>query len=635
MSIKTLFPNTSPSLLLDFANVKALDSRVSFVRTTTAAYYDGKTVAKAEENLLIRSQEFDNASWVGTALSVTSGVTAPDATSTAFTLDEGTAFGVHSLHQVPSLLSSTTYTFSCFIKNVDAGFAGLAINTTSAANYGTVEFDLSGSGSVNRTAVSGTGFSIVASSITAVGNSWFRCVATITLGSASVSDARATIYPSDGSGSFDARGRPSYTGESKTIEAWGAQLEQRSAVTAYTPTTTQAITNYIPVLLTAASGVARFDHNPTTGESLGLLIEEQRTNLLVRSEEFDNASWSIIGTVTVPTNQVIAPDGTLTADKFVLGDTIASNNAAVFQSATKPATSAPYTTSLYVKAGEFNSLRLILRDAASASNFVQAFFNLATGTIAQAANAGGTFTAASAAITAVGNGWYRVSVTGTSSTETSISVRILNYQNGTGIATGDGFSGIFIWGAQLEAGAFPTSYIPTVAATVTRNADAASMTGTNFSSWFGGAPQGTVYAEASSFGIVGTAADDRRHFWSLNQDASLNTNVVNAYLLSNGGGAVARSNADTTSTLPSIGTATNGLNIKYALAYDGQNILRNMNGTAASQARLLTSGNFNQLAFGSSSGGSSPIRLLNGTLKKLAFYPKALTAAELQAVTAS
>jgi hypothetical protein len=624
MSIKTLFPNTSPSLLLDFANVKALDSRVSFVRTTTAAYYDGKTVAKAEENLLIRSQEFDNASWVGTALSVTSGVTAPDATSTAFTLDEGTAFGVHSLHQVPSLLSSTTYTFSCFIKNVDAGFAGLAINTTSAANYGTVEFDLSGSGSVNRTAVSGTGFSIVASSITAVGNSWFRCVATITLGSASVSDARATIYPSDGSGSFDARGRPSYTGESKTIEAWGAQLEQRSAVTAYTPTTTQAITNYIPVLLTAASGVARFDHNPTTGESLGLLIEEQRTNLLVRSEEFDNASWSIIGTVTVPTNQVIAPDGTLTADKFVLGDTIASNNAAVFQSATKPATSAPYTTSLYVKAGEFNSLRLILRDAASASNFVQAFFNLATGTIAQAANAGGTFTAASAAITAVGNGWYRVSVTGTSSTETSISVRILNYQNGTGIATGDGFSGIFIWGAQLEAGAFPTSYIPTVAATVTRNADAASMTGTNFSSWYR-ADEGTFYTESAS---VQSAINS--NVLLVNQSgSSLNEALVVRHRTDGINFTVRQSATD--QAFISRFTLTPRSFGKFAATYAVNDIAAVLNAGAAGTDTTAVIPVVAQMIIGGDTNVSA--NLLNGTIKKLSYYPQALPAAQLQALT--
>jgi hypothetical protein len=159
------------------------------------------------------------------------------------------------------------------------------------------------------------------------------------------------------------------------------------------------------------------------------------------------------------------------------------------------------------------------------------------------------------------------------------------------------------------------------------------MTGANFSSWFGGAPQGTVYAEASTFATLDTVADNRRHFWSLNRDATNGSDIVNTFISSNGGSGVARSNADTISTLSNFGTATSGLSIKYALAYDGQNILRNMNGAAASQARLLTSGNFNQLAFGSQTGGSSPIRLLNGTMKKLAFYPKALTAAELAGLT--
>ena len=61
--------------------------------------------------------------------------------------------------------------------------------------------------------------------------------------------------------------------------------------------------------------------------------------------------------------------------------------------------------------------------------------------------------------------------------------------------TGDGYSGIYLWGAQLEAGAFPTSYIPTVASQVTRSADSASMTGANFSNWYR-QDEGTIYCEA-------------------------------------------------------------------------------------------------------------------------------------------
>jgi hypothetical protein len=629
-------PDIKPSLNLDFANVKKLDPRITYTRASTGAYYDGVTFAKAEENLLLRSQELDAAAWLKTNGTVAANTeAAPDGTTTADTLDEGAATGVHSLHQVPALLQSTTYTFSCFIKNVDAGFAGLAINTTSASNYGTVEFDLSGSGSVNRTNVSGVGFSIVASSITGVGNNWFRCVATITLGSASVSDARATIYMSDGSGSFDNRGRAIYTGTSKTIVIWGAQLEQRSALTDYTPTTTQPITNYVPALQTAASGEARFDHDPLTGESLGFLIEEQRTNLLLRSEEFETA-WTTVGTATASTNQVIAPDGTLTADKFVLGATILSGGAALSQNATKPATSAPYTTSLYAKAGEFNSLRVILRDAALASNFVQAFFNLATGTIAQAANASGTFTAASATITAVGNGWYRVSVTGTSATETSLNVRILNYQDGTGVATGDGYSGIYIWGAQLEAGAFPTSYIKTVASQATRNGDFAGIAETNFSSWFGNTPEGSVYTEATSFGFDGISAANRRHYFTLESNVlggSFGPDFLGVAGISNGVLTVARSGNDSTTTTNGSGVTslTNGQPVRYATSFTSSAIGRATNGISGADInRPVTSGRFTTLVIGAQNNGD---RVLNGTMRKLSIYPKAFNSATLQALT--
>ena len=84
MSIASLYPSINPSLLLDFANSKVLDPRITFTRTTTATYYDGVTTAVAEQNLLTYSQEFDNAAWSKTSGSVTANAdNAPDGTSTA------------------------------------------------------------------------------------------------------------------------------------------------------------------------------------------------------------------------------------------------------------------------------------------------------------------------------------------------------------------------------------------------------------------------------------------------------------------------------------------------------------------------------------------------------------------------
>jgi hypothetical protein len=114
MAIQTLYPAINPSLLLDFANVKALDPRITFTRTTTATYYDGKTTAKAEENLLLRSQDY-SATWTVTNLTPVTGKTAPDGTSTATEFTASAANG--TLTQAVTAIAGD-YTFSVFLRRV-------------------------------------------------------------------------------------------------------------------------------------------------------------------------------------------------------------------------------------------------------------------------------------------------------------------------------------------------------------------------------------------------------------------------------------------------------------------------------------------------------------------------------------
>ena len=242
------------------------------------------------------------------------------------------------------------------------------------------------------------------------------------------------------------------------------------------------------VMRTAPAGVPRIDFDPETGECKGLLIEEQRTNLLTYSEQFYNAAWTK-GRVSVVENAVISPDGTLTANKLV-EDTTASNTH--FITKTKNATSNAMTFSCYAKAAERTRFQLQAYEAITPASPVSVLFDLSTGTVVSS-----TGNTTSGYMVPVGNGWYHCVATGTAAlVSTTWNIRLAS--GSVTSYTGDGTSGIYIWGAQLEAGSFPTSYIKTEASEVTRAADTAVMTGTNFSDWANSV--GTILAKYKTAG---------------------------------------------------------------------------------------------------------------------------------------
>jgi len=227
---------------------------------------------------------------------------------------------------------------------------------------------------------------------------------------------------------------------------------------------------------TVAANQPRFDYDPVTGECKGLLIEESRQNLIINSEDFGNASWGKF-TSSIQTNIITAPDGNTTADKMVV--TLAGTGGGYVIRDLSITSGTTYTASCFVKAAEFSSFAFVFQSNAFGSNLF-ARFNLSTGTL-------GTIDAGvTASIQAFPNGWYRciATATATSTISSGVQFRVS--------LRGDGTSGIYIWGAQLETGAFPTSYIPTTASTVTRSADLVDMTGTNFSSWYN-QTEGTIY----------------------------------------------------------------------------------------------------------------------------------------------
>jgi hypothetical protein len=599
MSIKNLYPSIAPSLSLDFAKVKKLDPRITFTRTTTAKFYDGTSVAKAEENLLVRSQEFENATaWSGTTgisapTANTGDTTAPDGTSTADTI---TCLATTSAHRIGQgvAISAATQVVSVFAKAGTHNYVQLSIgNQTAHAN-----FDItSGSGVV------GTNSGVISSSISDAGNGWYRCVMVY----ANTSGNSVNVYLV--SSSSAARNESWTSVGTESVYLWGAQLEQRSSVTAYTPTTTQPITNYIPALQTAAAGQARFDHNPVTGESLGLLIEEQRTNLLTYSEDFSN--WSIVaGTVT--TDAWVAPNGLIVGDIVnVQSSTVPSNTATVANSTT-------YTFSFY-----FNK-------SLTTAAFFRIRFGLASGSSSAWVNlstlAFGTYNSglSNGQITNVGNNVYRVSLQvaygASDGGSRAIGIAGVTADGGTTADTGKNLA---LWGAQLEAGAFPTSYIKTEGSTVTRNADAASMTGTNFSSWYR-ADEGTFYAEAFS----------RIHPSTGTRFIAAISNGTSAERISlcsrNPQGIQVVYNNSVVANIDR-GLSAEGM-YKFAGAYAVNNFNSAVNGTAGTTD---TSGNIpvvDRMNIGTNQA-TADSNMVAGHIKKLAYYGKRLSDAELQALT--
>jgi hypothetical protein len=242
----------------------------------------------------------------------------------------------------------------------------------------------------------------------------------------------------------------------------------------YSRASTGTFFNASGVLTSAAINAPRFDHtyDGSSWVSKGLLVEEQRTNVCTYSEDFTNGVWSKTRS-SISSNATTAPDAASTADKLIEGAS-STTHLVTFTTVTGA------VFSVFAKASERSWIAL---QQSLPGNFC--YFNLSSGSVGSASGATGS-------ITSVGNGWYRCSIAVTSASS-MWDIFVATGDNGASYI-GNGTSGVFIWGAQVESGSFPTSYIPTTTAAVTRSADVCQITGGDFSG-FWNASEGSFAVE--------------------------------------------------------------------------------------------------------------------------------------------
>lgn len=391
-----------------------------------------------------------------------------------------------------------------------------------------------------------------------------------------------------------------------------AQLKTLDSRVTFTRASSGTYVGADGLVKSASTNEARFDHNPTTGESLGLLVEEARTNLVLQSEDL-STSWTNINT-TETTNAATAPDGTTTADKLV--ETATTTEHSIRQDSTSQA-AGTYTFSIFAKAAERTFLQFA---ATGVLGSFRANFNIGAGTL------GSSDPELITSIIPYGNGWYKCIVTRTTTAAgtlrsqwnivtSSTAARVESY-------AGDGTSGLLLWGAQLEAGAFPTSYIPTTTATVTRAADVASITGTNFSSWYN-QTAGTSLIELREVDRTGSRTP--RSFsdgtTSNRIDAFFTSSLTVSTRLLVSGSAYNPGNL----TLLAAGTVN-----KHVISMATGSAISVANGTLSTESTPPSLPVVNRLVIGADSVGGTPF---TGTIKRLTYWPVRLANPTLQSIT--
>lgn len=337
--------------------------------------------------------------------------------------------------------------------------------------------------------------------------------------------------------------------------------------------------NSAGLLESVASGAPRIDYDPVTLACRGLLVEEQRTNLLLRSAELDSA-WTVYGGAAVTANQAVSPDGATTADLLNL------TTGGIYQIVSGSPSTA-YTFSVWLRAAAPTTARIVINT------------NLSDATTQAVA---------------VTTTWQRFAVTKTTAVgTTSVTAQI---DNGAGAAV------VYAWGAQLEAGAFASSYIPTAGAQATRAADVPPLP---LGAWFNPA-EGAVVVEYDSLATTGFPD-------VFNVSDGTNANRLQQYIDGSNGFTSFREVVSGVVQGLASDSTTQGSVVRSAVAYSSAGVVLCVNAkTPVTTANANHAAGLNKLTLGCSPAGTASF--LNGHIRRLRYYRTRLSNAQLQALTA-
>ena len=378
------------------------------------------------------------------------------------------------------------------------------------------------------------------------------------------------------------------------------------------------------VLTSAAVNVPRFNHVYSGGSwvSRGLLIEEQRTNVIPKSNTF--SVWQLTDAV-ITSDNTTAPDGTLNSDlvTFTASGTIPR---VVQYGSFNTVSGTAYTKSIYVKSGTQRYFQLVW-----SGGFGAKYANFDTqDKVAATVSAGVT-----ASVTDCGNGWYRYSATitasGNSSNDQFWIYAVDSGSAGWAPASSSGGT-MWLFGAQYEAGAFPSSFIVSDSGSATtRSADVCQITGTSFSS-FWNASEGVAAFEGDSYS---TLTSDQLAFSfddNSNSNAFFGSRSISTLVTDFGVGF--RSGGSAVATLTSgAGVAPTGSGFKVAAGYKVNDFAASINGAAVltDTSGAVPSG-VSQLLIGRCAWVGAPFTW-NGHISRLRYYPTRLTNDQLQSLS--